>query len=62
MLELKRSEIDTTKRIKRVAFHVTVSNTKNEIWGLKLYGENEDDLLLHLNWLEVNPISAEWKF
>ena len=32
------------------------------IWGLKLYGEDEEDILLHLNWLEFNPIIAEWKY
>ena len=31
------------------------------IWGLKMYDE-DDDILVHLNWLDFNPDIAEWVY
>ena len=62
LLELKKAEIDTSKKVQRVAYLVTATKARNMIWGIKLYGEDEDEILLHLNWLEFNPIIAEWKY
>ena len=54
LLELKEVMIDNMKQIRRIAFLVTTSKTKNMIWGMKLYSEDEEDLLLHVNWLDFN--------
>ena len=48
--------------MKRIAFLVTSSKTKNMIWGFKLYGEGEDDILCHVNWLDFNQAIAEWVY
>ena len=62
LLDLQTAKIDTTKKISRIALLVTKSKTKHMIWGIKLYGENEDEILVHLNWLDFNPDIAEWVF
>ena len=65
LLDIKTESLGDieTKVIRKVAFLVTnqKSQSKSMIWGLKFYDE-EDEIQLHLNWLDHNQDIAEWVY